>query len=260
MARFATCRIVSGGGLAGALLARPRRAASARRRPGDAGRRLRRRRPIIFAGFDRLDTVNDRGSTLDVYSQNSRNWAIFTHNIFHITDQLDLTLGLRYTNERKQFDATFGNDNTACPAQQACCSTSCPSAQRRCRRPLAGGLIGLTCQGNSTAELNGVSIDDERSEDEFTGTGVLSFRPTDDLLLYASYSRGYKAGGFNLDRSALKSPILPLRATSGGAQALVGNLQFDPEINTAYELGVKYSRGPITLNVAVFRQDFRTSS
>ena len=62
---------------------------------------------------------------------------------------------------------------------------------------------GLGCQGNSTAELNGVSINDKRSESEFTGTGILSWKPVDDLMLYANYSRGYKAGGFNLDRSAL---------------------------------------------------------
>ena len=86
---------------------------------------------------------------------------------------------------------------------------------------------------------------------------MLSYRPNNDLLLYASYSRGYKAGGFNLDRSALKSPILPFAATPGGAQALVGNLQFDPEINNAYELGVKYQRGPLTLNLTAFRQQFR---
>ena len=32
---------------------------------------------------------------------------------------------------------------------------------------------------------------------------MLSWKPTDEILLYASYSSGYKAGGFNLDRSAL---------------------------------------------------------
>ena len=243
--RFATCRIVSSSALAalysptspGCLAARPPLFGAAS--------------PLIYGAFDRLDSINDRGSTRDVYSQNSRNYAFFTHNIFHITDQLDLTVGLRYTNERKRFEATFGNDNTACVAQQA-------DLVPLLATPLAataGALISLACQGNSTAELNGVTIDDRRSEDEFTGTGVLSFRPNDDVLIYASYSRGYKAGGFNLDRSALKSPILPFAAV-GGAQALVGNLQFDPEINTAYEIGVKYSRGPVTLNVTAFRQDF----
>jgi outer membrane receptor protein involved in Fe transport len=85
---------------------------------------------------------------------------------------------------------------------------------------------------------------------------VLSFEASNDLLLYASYSRGYKAGGFNLDRSALKSPLATF-ASVGGAQALVGNLQFDPEINIAHEIGAKYSRGPITVNAVIFRQKFR---
>jgi len=208
--------------------------------------------PALLAGFDRLESVNDRGSTRDNYFQNSRNYAFFTHNIFHITDNLDLTLGLRYTNERKRFRATFGNDNTACPAQQAALAPFLATPLGA----LAGGLIGLTCQGNSTSELNGVTIRDRRNESEFTGTGVLSWKPNDDLLFYASYSRGYKAGGFNLDRSALKAPTLPFAATPGGAQGLVGNLQFDPEINDAFELGAKYSTGPLSLNVAIFRQQF----
>ena len=121
----------------------------------------------------------------------------------------------------------------------------------------AGAIIGLSCQGNSTAELNGVRIKDKRSEDEFTGTGILSWKATDDLLLYTSYSRGYKAGGFNLDRSALKSPTRPFSATPGGAQALVGNLQFDPEKVTAYEAGAKYATGPFSASLAVFRSEFR---
>jgi outer membrane receptor protein involved in Fe transport len=246
--RFATCRIVSGGGLSalyapgspGCLAARPALFGAAS--------------PLVYAGFDRLDSVNNRGTTSDVYSQNSRNYAFFTHNIFHVTDWFDITLGLRYTNERKRFNAVFGNDNTACPAQQAAMG---PFLANPGLAAVAGGLIALTCQGNSTSELNGVAINDRRSEDEFTGTGVLSFKPSDDLLLYASYSRGYKAGGFNLDRSALKSPTFSF-ASQGGAQALVGNLQFDPEINTAYELGGKYSHGPVTVNVAIFRQQFES--
>lgn len=208
--------------------------------------------PLVLQGLDRLDTLNDRGSTVDTYNQNSRNWAIFTHNIFHLTDTLDLTLGWRYTNERKRFNATFGNDNTVCVANQAALS---PLLGNAGLAAFVGGIIGLSCQGNSTSELNNVAINSRRSEDAHTGTAILSYRPDSDWLFYASFSHGYKAGGFNLDRSALKSPV-PSFAALGGAQALVGNLQFDPEFVDSYEIGVKYSTGPLTVNVAIFRQDF----
>jgi iron complex outermembrane recepter protein len=254
--RFATCRIISGGGLSGLYSPTNPLCVVPGVGPATISGASGASGPDILAAFGRLDGLNDRGSTQDTYSQNSRNFAFFTHNIFHLTDQIDFTVGLRYTNERKRFNATFGNDNLACTQVQGLVLDDLASPNATARA-LAGALIGLSCQGNSTAELNGVSINDRRSEDEWTGTGILSWRPNNDLLLYASYSRGYKAGGFNLDRSALKSPIFPFANTVGGAQALVGNLQFDPEINTAYELGLKYQRGPITLNVTAFRQDFR---
>ncbi|HMU22338.1 MAG TPA: TonB-dependent receptor, partial [Sphingorhabdus sp.] len=259
--RFATCRIISGGGLAGlysptnpscvAPVVGPATLAGA---TGTSG-------ADIVAAFTALDSLNDLGSTFENYFQNGTNWALFTHNIIHITDTLDLTLGLRYTSDKKKFAATFGNDNTRCTTVQGLVTddltttTAGTPAQIATARALAGALIGLACQGNSTAELNGVSINDRRSEDEFTGTAILSWKATDDLLLYGSFARGYKAGGFNLDRSALKSPITTFAAV-GGAQAVVGNLQFDPELVDSYELGAKYATGPFSLSLSAFRSDF----
>jgi iron complex outermembrane recepter protein len=253
--RFAACRVVSGGGLAafysptgqGCLSPTGRGAIAAGLATGGSAVLG----GALLGAIDRLDTVNDRGSTIDDYRQDGSNWALFTHNILHLTDRIDLTLGLRYTNDKKDFSATFGNDNTACPAQQAALTPFIPTLGAT-----AVGLIGLTCQGNSTSELNGVSISDDRNEDEFTGTAILSFKPTDDVLYYLSYARGYKAGGFNLDRSALKAPTATF-ASVGGAQALVGNLQFDPELVDSYEVGVKYSTGPFSFSVAGFRSDFK---
>ena len=119
------------------------RAASAR--PAARDRRRSRRLPFGAAGADHPRRL--RPARRDQrprqharrYRQNSRNFALFTHNIFHITDKLDLTLGLRYTNERKDFDATFGNDNTACvgAAGGAGCRSSTNPAlgARLARRP-----------------------------------------------------------------------------------------------------------------------------
>ena len=252
--RFAACRLISGGGLAG--LYSPTSVGCVGARPAAFGAAS----PAIYAALDALDGLRDRGSTIDEYRQDDSNWALFTHNIVHITDQLDLTLGLRYTNDKKDFGATFGNDNTACQTVQGLVGgfITVPALAA-----VSQGLIGLSCQGNSTAELNGVSISDDRSEDEFTGTAILSYKATDDLLLYASYARGYKAGGFNLDRSALKAPIQVVNgvptftfAAVGGAQARVGNLQFDPELVDSYELGAKYATGPFSLSLSAFRSEF----
>jgi len=250
--RFAACRIINGGGLAFSFDPTSSGCIKPALRPtvsgafGAAG-------PAILAAFDRLDTVNNVGDTASFYNQNSKNFAFFTHNIFEITDGLKATIGLRYTHETKTLNATFGNNNTACPAQQAALS---PFLTNAGLAAVAGGLISLTCQGNSTAELNGVSINDKRSESQLTGTGILSYKVTPNLLIYGSYSRGYKAGGFNLDRSALKSPIGSF-AAAGGAQALVKALEFDPEINNAFEIGAKYSTHGFNLSVAVFHQAFR---
>jgi len=204
--------------------------------------------PLIVGAINNLAQVRDRGSTGDQYNQNSENFALFTHNILHITDNIDLTLGLRYTNEKKTLDATFGNDNVFCPANRALLR---PLLANPALGGLAGGLLALSCQGNSTSELNGVSIADERKEDEFTGTAILSWKPTDDLMTYASYSRGYKAGGFNLDRSALANPV-----AFNAAAINPSVLQFAEETVNAYEVGAKYSTREFGLSIAAFRQEF----
>ncbi|MBO9698538.1 MAG: TonB-dependent receptor, partial [Sphingopyxis sp.] len=164
----------------------------------------------------------------------------------------------RYTNETKKLDANFNNTNTVCPAQQA---ALLPYMGVAALAPLAGGIITLSCQGGSSSALNALTLNDERKENKFTGTAILSWKPTKGMLLYASYSRGYKAGGFNLDRSAFKNPsaaqplpIFPISTANAAYYADV--LQFDEETVNAYEAGMKYSTKGFNLNIAGFRQEF----
>ncbi|EMD82774.1 TonB-dependent receptor [Pacificimonas flava] len=209
----------------------------------------------IVAGFNRLDSVNDVGSNGSRYMQNSKNFAVFTHNIIHVTDTVDLTLGLRYTNETKKLDTEFNNTNTICPVQREALLPLTQSANPL-TSGIAAGLISLSCQGNSTSELNGLDVSDKRDESEFTGTAVLSWKPTPDLMTYASYSRGYKAGGFNLDRSALNGQAANAVVLGPLALADPANLQFDQEEVDAYEIGAKYAARGMSFSVAAFRQEF----
>jgi iron complex outermembrane recepter protein len=217
--------------------------------------------PVILAGLDRLSTVNNVGDNFAQYDQTSNNFALFTHNIINISDQLSLTLGLRYTSEQKDFAAAINNTNTICPVQQAFFApflTGGAAALPAALQGLAGGIVNLTCQGNSSSSLNALNLRDDRDEDEFTGTAVLAWQPSPSVLLYASFSHGYKAGGFNLDRSALGNPIFapndPRQAATGGFGTQ--NLQFDPEIVDAYEIGFKLTRPGFVLNVSAFHQQF----
>ena len=204
--------------------------------------------PIFLAAIDRLSTLRNLGSVRDVYEQESRNFAIFTHNIFNITDQISLTLGLRYTNEEKELSADFENNNTVCPAQQAALA---PFLTNPALAATAGGIITLTCTGNSSSTTNGLAIADQFDDGELSGTAVLSYQPNPDVLVYGSYSRGYKAGGYNLDRSDLGPALFPRT----NADAV--NLRFAAEINDAFELGFKLTRPGFTFSAAAFHQRFR---
>ncbi|MDB5720481.1 MAG: TonB-dependent receptor [Alphaproteobacteria bacterium] len=222
--------------------------------------------PVVLGGLDRLSAVNNVGDNNADYFQKSRNWAVFTHNIFNVTDKFAVTIGLRYTNESKDFSANFNNSNTLCPAQQATFSPFLPggassAAVPAALQPLLQGIVNLTCQGNSSSALNALHLKDKRDEHQWSGTGILSYKFDNNVLTYASFSKGYKAGGFNLDRSALGLPIFsptdPRNIGSRGAPFGTANLQFDAEKVNSYEVGMKLTRHSFTLNAALFREEFK---
>ena len=213
--------------------------------------------PFTNSGFANLAIAGGGpafiGSTLngqaidDLYHQKSRNYAIFTHDIISITDSLKLTLGARYTHEKKTLNASLADSNVLCSFYAA----AIPALQTLpCVNPsIPGGALALN---------------DSLSESKVSGTAVLSYKPTARLLTYASYSRGYKAGGYNLDRSALFRSlgngaicVSALQPNCGGTVASGADLRFKPEINDAFEIGAKYNGRGIDVNLAVFHEVFR---
>ena len=175
--------------------------------------------------------INDR------WNQRDNNWALFTHDILTIAPGLDVTLGARFTHDRKRVAGDLNDTNPLCSFYSA----NIPSLQ------------ALPCSVVQSAPGGHFSGADSKAENNLSGTAVLSYKfgPT---LVYASYSRGYKAGGFNLDRAGL--------TRVGGSGAIVGGstlapLEFKPEINDAVELGAKYHSRAFDLNVALFHELFR---
>jgi iron complex outermembrane recepter protein len=204
----------------------------------------------IIASLTRLSNIRNVGNAVSAFDQKSENYAFFTHNIIRFTDTLSLTLGARYTNETKDLRASFNNTNTGCPGQQAANGAATLGSTSATARGVFSGSTIFSCLFNFNSALNTLALNDRLKDDQITGTAVLSWKPTPDFLTYASFSKGYKAGGFNLDASALGAPLSPPTPAS------VANLRFDAEKVDAYEVGFKYNGRRFNVNVAAFRQEF----
>ena len=167
-----------------------------------------------------MEGMGLRGS----YSQDADFWALFTHNTWHVNDKLALTLGLRLSQEDKDGSTIINGTGVADTV-----GTNWPCATVR---------VTTFC-GNAGYSLS-------RSDDEPTGTLKASYAFTDSISAYASLSRGYKSGGFNLDPTAYKL----------GANNMVttDSREFKPEIADTIEIGMKAQLldGALTLNLAVW--------
>jgi len=199
------------------------------------------------------------GQQRDLHETATQGWAVFTHNIIEITPTLDLTLGLRYNDESKDFTADLNSVAPTCDFFLQAIRSPSPAV-----RAAVGGLIQglgdlalLSCNPAVNSEFNGRYADSQSSQ-EWTGTANLAWEPNDDLLLYAGYSRGFKAGGFNLDRSTFDSalPFTTTRPIPIGNGPQARDLAFRPEFTDAFEAGLKWTAPDrrTNINVAAFHQ------
>jgi iron complex outermembrane receptor protein len=192
-----------------------------------------------------LPPLSNSGIVEDRFEQDSRNFAFFTHNVVDLVpERLSLTLGLRYTNERKRLDADLRGNNLGCATMLANIAALNQFNGTPLQPAAAGARQLLTQLSGAPCVLPPILAfagSDRRSEEEWSGTAVLSFKATPDLLTYASYSKGYKAGGFNLDRSGLNPAAVNLAV-----------LQFEPEFVDSFEVGAKLDLRRFRLNAAAF--------
>jgi outer membrane receptor protein involved in Fe transport len=163
-----------------------------------------------FTGFD--DIFPPDGFAFDVNKQKHESWAVFGQFDYLLTETLTLTAGLRYSDEHKELDATY-NESGDDPA------------------------FGLEAFAATFARDD---ISTELDDDQVTGTVKLSWFATDDIMLYGSYTTGYKAGGTNTDRIN---------------RAFEQN--FDAETVESYEIGMKaeFPDQGLRLNIAVFQSE-----
>ena len=217
-------------------------------------------------------------AALDQHRQESRSLAFFTNNTWHATDALDLTLGLRYTREEKDLLSTYSNPNGSigCGATLANPAARVggalaqriqgwqflpPAVQAALIGAAAPQIAGYMCLPWANALHNGRVTEQQRDEDEWSGTVKGAYRFNEHVMAYASGARGHKAGGFNLDRVQSSNGL----SSGGPGITPVVDTSFPSEFVNSFELGTKttWADGNLLLNATLFHQtydDFQLNS
>ncbi len=209
-----------------------------------------------FANAYLTGNTNGQGQQADNWRVETTSMSLFTHNEISLGERLVLTVGLRYNDEEKDLSANLLSTSTSCLSLQGLEVFSDPGVPgpggivTALNGTAAAGLMNIACNPAVNPIANGTYASD-RDEQEWSGTASLAYHISDDTMIYGGYSRGYKAGGFNVDRSGFA--ITP--ASVNPALVNASQLGFEPEFTDAYELGVKTTLfGRTTLNVAGFYQ------
>ena len=155
--------------------------------------------------------------------------AVFGDFTYDFTPQLSVSLGGRYTWDTRRstiLRRTFLGGGS----------------------PFFGGTGVLFA---TTSDFSGVG-----DFEKFTPRASVSFKPTPDHNIYASYSKGFKGGGFDP-----RGQSTACRTPTGGlcnAQQVYDFLSFDPETVDSYEIGYKASLFDRRLNLALaaFHADY----
>ena len=167
--------------------------------------------PNLFGVFGPTFNINQN-------THKTLSLAAYGEGTLSILDQLEFTGGLRVTYEKKWRKGLSQCTNPVPPGLIPCAAFD------------AGGLFGPT-----------LALDQQLDVANVTGRAILRYRPTDEVMLYASFANGFKSGGFNQLR-------VPASAES----------QFGDEKAYSYEAGLKsqWLDRQLTFNITGFFTDY----
>ena len=204
---------------------------------------------VIPGGNNPLSTLS--GENRWNNSGETENMAAFAQVGFKFTDAIKLSVGLRYTSDDKSGtvsgfvvetgDRFSPND----PRANVTIETLCRAPDGTIIRTPTGGTGVAACNAPNQwiyAEGTGYTTNYGEKWTELTPQATLDWKVNDDLFMYATYSEGFKGGGFD------DTPANIAQATT----------PFDPEKASNYEIGVKsdFFDDRFRVNADIFYMDY----
>lgn len=179
-------------------------------------------------------------STERTFEQDTDLWSAFAQFTWNISDSARLTVGGRYTDEEK--DASRHQFHVG---------------ESGAVQPLGA----LTDDLNVFYGLFKIEPYDQiqrsRSEGSFTPLVTFQYDISEDIMAYATYTTGFKSGGFDVRSNAHPDPSV-VNAMRAFRIDLVGVFEYEEEEAESIELGTKLTLadGAAELNAAVFRTEY----
>ena len=160
-------------------------------------------------------------------------YAIFGDFTYDLSEQLSLSVGGRYTWDKRTANILRQNYLGG-------------------GSPFFGGA-GVAFGAAST------NFSGQRDFKKFTPRISLSFKPTPDDNIYASFSQGFKGGGFDPRGVGANAPDLNGNGIRGENDEVAAFLSFRPESVDSYEVGYKGNAfdGGLTFALAGFYADYK---
>ena len=152
------------------------------------------------------------------FDQGSNLWAVFAQATFNLSDEWAVTAGGRYTEEDKTGSRIITVIDQATGMTVPFCAVVDPLPDL-----CAPGIYALVFAIQNEQIFAGHNLTGSRDENSFTPLLRLEYRPNDDMMLFASATTGFKAGGFD--------------ARSNN----VGSFEFTDEEATSFEFGGRFS-------------------
>lgn len=165
---------------------------------------------------------------------NFKAYAAFGDVIWHLSDQWDLTTGLRYTEDQKEFTwytpprTAIAFDSTIAELMATGIYGMLPPQAQEALQVFSGNIIFPNAVGQWVQAQN--------SWHDFSPRAVLSYKATPNVMTYMSVTKGYKAGGYNsLQVGSLYAPE-KVWNYEGGIKMMV------PDYNLLFNTSAYYYR------------------
>ncbi|MDB5431764.1 MAG: TonB-dependent receptor [Caulobacter sp.] len=202
----------------------------------------------------------------DSYHQKDKSFALFTDNTWAMTDSLKMTFGLRFTQDKKSLTTLYSTTGASCdqaealyPAMLGAFTGALGTAAGAAT---AGKIAGGLCLNNENNDFDALgTFTQSKTERQMSGTWKLAYKFDENWMGYISASRGYKSGGFNLDRSGrtIVTSVDPITHVPTGLNFTANpNTGFGRELVDSYEIGFKSKLmdRSLLLNATLFHQTF----